>query len=450
MRFYLLILINFLCLTTGYNQAVQTIKRINIRSNSLHESFKPQSIEITSYDKDNCLDTLIFTGHYNADGKTFFNGGSKIQKKYDTQKRLIEKVESAKNFYLDDKTKDTIWAPYKTRIRYIYTPSNVKADTSIYDAYDYNRNSWSKSQLSVIRKGGFGLDTVKSYYSNFPNDSSYSVTVYDNKARAISGEYITDGDTTYKYYVSYDAADRLISQAVYSVLYKLVGKTPLSLSYYEFNTYVDNKITQKYFKDSYGTTDTTIQTTNYYYKSDLKDYEETTFKRIYPRLNNLIDTGAYRLQYIEYNKAGKCLEQAHQSFDTKSNQWVNTGSAKFEYQNDTLLIKSTATGSHGEQSQYIYKYGLCGFDVSNPNNNAINFTVAPNPASNNLTVAVADEDFSDTNAQFSILDLQGKIILNKKMTTLYETIDVSNFARGFYMVQIRQNDRFSVKKVVLY
>jgi hypothetical protein len=167
-------------------------------------------------------------------------------------------------------------------------------------------------------------------------------------------------------------------------------------------------------------------------------------------LNNRIDSGAHRLQYIEYNKAGKCLELSYQSFDIKTNQWVNTGSAKFEYQNDTLLIKSTTTGSHGGQSQYIYEYGLCGFDVSNPNKNAINFTVAPNPASNNLTVAVADEDFSNTNAQISIFNLQGKIILNKRMTTLYETIDVSNFARGFYMVQIRQNDKFSVKKVVLY
>jgi Secretion system C-terminal sorting domain len=447
MRFYLLILINFLCLTTGYNQAVQTVKR-SYNISSLNESFKPQSIEITSYDKENCLNTLIFTGYYNADGKTFFNGGSKTQKKYDTQKRLIEKVESGKVFYLDDKTKDTIWTPYKQRYRYIFTPSNVKADTSVFDFYDYKINSWSKNiNKTPVRKAGFGIDTVITYDGHFPNDSSYIVTVYDNKARVIAAENIRDGAIIYKFSIKYDAADKLISQIYYTNNH---GKTSLSQAFCELNTYVNNKIVEKYIKDSYGTTDTLIQTTNYYYKSDLPDYEETTFKKIYPRLNNRIDSGTYRLQYIEYNKAGKCLEQAHQSFDIKTNKWVNTTPIKFEYQNDTLLIKSTTKWSYGGQSKFIYEYGLCGFDVSNPNNNAINFTVAPNPASNNLTVAVADEDFSDTNAQFSILDLQGKIILNKKMTTLYETIDVSNFARGFYMVQIRQNDKFSVKKVVLY
>jgi Secretion system C-terminal sorting domain len=443
MRFHLLILINFLCLTTGYNQAVQTIKRINSR-HSLQESLKPQSIEITSYDKENCLDTLIFTGYYNADGKTFFNGGSKIQKKYDTQKRLIEKVESGKGFYLDDKTKDTIWAPYKQRYSYIFTPSNVKADTSVFDFYDYKINSWSKNiNKTPVRKAGFGIDTVVTYDLHFPNDSSYIVTVYDNKARVIAVENIQDGVIIYKFSIKYDDADRLVSQIYYTNNH---GKTPLSQAFYELNTYVNNKITQKYFKDSYGTTDTTIQTTNYYYKSDLPDYEETTFKNIYPRLNNRIDTGTYRLQYIEYNRAGKCLEQVHQSFDIKTNMWVNSTPIKFEYQNDTLLIKFT----NGGHSQYIYEYGLCGFDVSNPNKNAINFTVAPNPASDRLTLAVADEDFTNTEAQITIVDLQGNILLNKKMKTLYETIDVSNFARGFYLVQIRQNDKFSVKKVVLY
>jgi Secretion system C-terminal sorting domain len=447
MRFYLLMLINSLCFTTGYNQAVQTIKR-HYHRNSPVEFYKPQSIEVTAYDKENCLDTLISNRYYDTDGKTFFGSGSFIQKKYDTQKRLIEKLESGSGFILDHITKDTVWVPHKSRTRYIYTPSNVKADTSIHDFYDFKVNSWSKNiNKTPIRKAGFGIDTVVTYDLYFPNDSSYIVTVYDNKARVIAAENIQDGAIIYKFSIKYDAADRLVSQIYYT---NNLGKTPLSQVFYELNTYVNDKIVKKYIKDSYSTTDTSIKTTNYIYKSDLPDYEETTFKYIYPRLNNRIDTGRYRLQYLLYNKAGKCLEQSHQSFDIKTNMWVNSTPVKFEYQNDTLLMKSTTTWSYGGQSQIIYEYGLCGLDVSNPNKNAINFTVAPNPASDRLTLAVADENFSNIEAQITIVDLQGNMLFNKKMKTLYETIDVTNFARGFYLVQLRQNDKFSVKKVVLY
>ena len=77
-----------------------------------------------------------------------------------------------------------------------------------------------------------------------------------------------------------------------------------------------------------------------------------------------------------------------------------------------------------------------------------NFTTAPNPAIHNFNVTLGDE-FLQADAQMIMYNIQGNIILNRRMATPSEMIDVSGFARGLYFVKIVQGEKTAIQKVIL-
>lgn len=75
---------------------------------------------------------------------------------------------------------------------------------------------------------------------------------------------------------------------------------------------------------------------------------------------------------------------------------------------------------------------------------SIDLTVAPNPASNNLTV-----DFDGANsADLKMVDVLGNVVLEKTITGK-ETINVSSFRNGIYFVAVSSEGRKPVVRKVI-
>jgi len=73
------------------------------------------------------------------------------------------------------------------------------------------------------------------------------------------------------------------------------------------------------------------------------------------------------------------------------------------------------------------------------------FSVYPNPASNQLTI----ENGLELEMQISIMNIEGKIIYTNEFSGTSSTIDVSNLNAGIYLVQIFTESGNTVNRVVI-
>ncbi len=109
-----------------------------------------------------------------------------------------------------------------------------------------------------------------------------------------------------------------------------------------------------------------------------------------------------------------------------------------------VLVDQTTGEIVNANKVWLSKAGL------NQLNETTDFVVYPNPASDELTV-----NFNATNDEYtiSIMDLQGRIITTKCLTSLngsqYVSFDVSNLAKGSYVVNVSSNGVKSIKNIVI-
>ena len=73
-----------------------------------------------------------------------------------------------------------------------------------------------------------------------------------------------------------------------------------------------------------------------------------------------------------------------------------------------------------------------------------NIKVYPNPAQNNLTVEVADNE----KQQLQVVDISGKTILFQIISGI-TNIDTSQLENGMYFVQLKNNEGISIKKIIV-
>ncbi len=71
-------------------------------------------------------------------------------------------------------------------------------------------------------------------------------------------------------------------------------------------------------------------------------------------------------------------------------------------------------------------------------------TVFPNPVSDLLTITLSDLD----NAQFELMDVQGKIVISSTTIANGEQVDVSNLESGIYFVRLISDNNRMVKRIV--
>jgi hypothetical protein len=114
-----------------------------------------------------------------------------------------------------------------------------------------------------------------------------------------------------------------------------------------------------------------------------------------------------------------------------------------------IKIHPTATGTY----KYVVMLDLCGHitydtmtlsvwpsSIINAQLSIINVQIYPNPARNEVTVQNAK------NCEVVFYDVVGRAILNNKLATTKETIDISDLAKGIYSVQVL--DKVTGVKVV--
>ena len=86
--------------------------------------------------------------------------------------------------------------------------------------------------------------------------------------------------------------------------------------------------------------------------------------------------------------------------------------------------------------------------LANANFNSNNdFSLYPNPASNIINIAFANEDISNSDSKFFISDLLGRNVLSGTITN--NSIDINNCNEGIYNLKIIKNDEVFSKKIVI-
>lgn len=107
-------------------------------------------------------------------------------------------------------------------------------------------------------------------------------------------------------------------------------------------------------------------------------------------------------------------------------------------QNDELFIVNYS----GSISR-VAESPIAGLDE----NDASTFSMYPNPASNNVTIALKNSLLSG----YTILDLKGSVLFSKeKMATANKEIDISTLSQGIYLLKVTtQNNTTLIKKLVV-
>jgi hypothetical protein len=74
-----------------------------------------------------------------------------------------------------------------------------------------------------------------------------------------------------------------------------------------------------------------------------------------------------------------------------------------------------------------------------------NVLIYPNPATDKLYVKLPGL----SSASLQLINLDGQVVLSRKQTNQVETIDVSQLAKGIYIVKVTKGDELIIKKVVV-
>lgn len=78
---------------------------------------------------------------------------------------------------------------------------------------------------------------------------------------------------------------------------------------------------------------------------------------------------------------------------------------------------------------------------------SIDFMVFPNPSAGNITIAL---NLVDSKAQsIEIVNIQGKIVYAQEVIDNNTDIDLNNITKGLYLVKVKSNNKYSVKKLVI-
>jgi hypothetical protein len=97
-----------------------------------------------------------------------------------------------------------------------------------------------------------------------------------------------------------------------------------------------------------------------------------------------------------------------------------------------------------DNSVFINKYIYCG-EISGIEDEIIvrsNFYINPNPVQDILTLRIAAR-----NSKISIYDLNGKLLISKEIDDS-GNIDVSNFAKGIYIIKVQNKDEVITQKFI--
>ena len=103
------------------------------------------------------------------------------------------------------------------------------------------------------------------------------------------------------------------------------------------------------------------------------------------------------------------------------------------------IVYTTSTGASGSVAQGVeqaYEISSVGIKETALN---ISLSVFPNPTSDFLTLKV--QDYNKEDLSYSLLDEQGKLVLNEQITNQDTQVAMSTLARGAYFINVLQANK---------
>ena len=103
------------------------------------------------------------------------------------------------------------------------------------------------------------------------------------------------------------------------------------------------------------------------------------------------------------------------------------------------IVYTTSTGTTGSVAQGVeqaYEISSVGIKETALN---ISLSIFPNPTSDFLTIKV--EDYNNEALSYSLLDEQGKLVLNEQITNQDTQVAMSTLARGAYFINVLQENK---------
>jgi hypothetical protein len=117
----------------------------------------------------------------------------------------------------------------------------------------------------------------------------------------------------------------------------------------------------------------------------------------------------------------------------------------FYYLNSLNCIVDTLPSS--KSTNHIFKLIEWPTGVSEVDKEIDGIKIYPNPADKEVVIEVSEQT-TKQNYKLQIIDINGKIIFEKKSKALKNIVDVSQFANGVYTIKITQNNNQLTKKLI--
>ena len=104
------------------------------------------------------------------------------------------------------------------------------------------------------------------------------------------------------------------------------------------------------------------------------------------------------------------------------------------------VVYTANTGTNGSVAQGVQQpYEISVTTGINETTINLGMTIYPNPTTNYLTLKVDDNELSTLS--FQLIDLQGKVIENKKVTATTSTINVESLPKATYFLTVTDNNQ---------
>jgi Secretion system C-terminal sorting domain len=305
---------------------------------------------------------------------------------------------------------------FTSRIKITFkTSDNAKIDTAFYQDYRINENNTIILDSCTYR--------TLLYRNNLGVDSLYTSQYLKNGIWRLGIDLFQYGFELFDY--KYDKEGNLIQTKVNTYF-----GPPTNTSFF----YTGNRLTLK------------VDTIDMYYKNIIQikktAYTYNTLGQQTIQIDSLWESASKFNQFIPVSRIRNVyFNPKNLPTQTFEEQWINDGWVDYNltyrsYVDDSLEISRLEYYKNGTNWSLRDKLTIqyCGIKAKTKDSQPLNVIIFPNPAQNNITINA--EGFNQLKNQLIIFDNLGHLILQKKDIDFPFTLDLSNFANGFYFVKI--------------
>lgn len=173
--------------------------------------------------------------------------------------------------------------------------------------------------------------------------------------------------------------------------------------------------------------------------SSLATQTLATCMALYSTLNTEISY-AYASDYIPFENNGEIITGLYEKIESPYSHSANDLLVNM----DPSYLFQVTRGALGAVLEFAISTNPLGITTSNLNSK---IRLYPNPTTENLHVHIANAQLK--NASLTIYSILGKEVVTTKLTTVTQSINLSQLQRGIYLVVIENDSKKTTKKLVL-